>query len=45
MQLTSIQDFIRVEVWAIDKDYALGIVILVSLMFVSPIIVLLIRWF
>ena len=44
MQLTSFQEFIRVEIWAIDKDYALGIVILVSLMFVSPVIVLLIRF-
>ena len=38
-----IQAKIKDEVWSVDKDYALGILILTVLLFISPIIVMLIR--
>ena len=31
------------EVWAVDRDYTFGIVILVVLLFISPVIIFLIR--
>ena len=37
------QDTIRSEVWAVNQEYALGILILAILVFISPVIVLLIR--
>ena len=37
------QGTIRGEVWAVDRDYAFGIVILVVLLFISPVIIFLIR--